>query len=86
MRDRFRLRPDWWFGHTYAVETERGLDDREDLYTPGPVCAVGGATKSSITLWAAAEPVAGFELGPGDWRRRRGVVKSTQSLADHPAA
>ena len=29
-------RPDWWTGHFYAIEHERGQDDHEDLFTPGP--------------------------------------------------
>ncbi|HUB27099.1 MAG TPA: amylo-alpha-1,6-glucosidase [Tepidisphaeraceae bacterium] len=28
-------KPDWWFGHTYAIEAERGLDFTEDLFNPG---------------------------------------------------
>jgi len=31
----FTNKPDWWFGHTYAIEAERGLDFIEDLYNPG---------------------------------------------------
>ena len=31
----FEDQPDWWYGHSYPMETARGLDDREDLYTPG---------------------------------------------------
>ena len=63
----FQPSPDWWLGHTYAVETDRGLDDREDLYTPGRFI-FSTAKKASITLWAAAEPAEGFdwnhEIGP----------------------
>lgn len=33
--DAFVAKPDWWYSHTYAIETERGLDDHEDLFTPG---------------------------------------------------
>jgi predicted glycogen debranching enzyme len=32
---RFVEAPDWWFDHIYAVETERGQDDTEDLFVPG---------------------------------------------------
>jgi predicted glycogen debranching enzyme len=32
---KFESRSDWWFGHTYAIESERGLDDSEDLFVPG---------------------------------------------------
>ena len=26
---------DWWFGHTYPIEAERGLPAQEDLFAPG---------------------------------------------------
>jgi predicted glycogen debranching enzyme len=32
---RFEAQPDWWTGFEYALEKERGLPDREDLFTPG---------------------------------------------------
>jgi glycogen debranching enzyme len=31
----FHVEPDWWFGHSYSIETERGQDDTEDLFKPG---------------------------------------------------
>jgi predicted glycogen debranching enzyme len=31
----FFPKPDWWFGHTYAIEAYRGLDCTEDLFNPG---------------------------------------------------
>jgi predicted glycogen debranching enzyme len=56
---------DWWYGQTYAIETERGLDDTEDLFTPGRfVLGAGGA--ASITLWASSDPGAKF-----DWEHER---------------
>ena len=27
--------PSWWYGHVYPIETDRGQDDSEDLFTPG---------------------------------------------------
>jgi predicted glycogen debranching enzyme len=69
----FEARPDWWFGHTYAVETDRGLDDREDLYMPGRF-VLSTTRKTSITIWASAGSMPDF-----DWdrelERRRGVIK-----------
>jgi predicted glycogen debranching enzyme len=69
----FQPRPDWWFGHTYAIETDRGLDDREDLYTPGRF-VMSTAKKASITVWAGAEAVGDFNWDQ-ELSRRRGVVK-----------
>jgi predicted glycogen debranching enzyme len=48
--------PDWWLGHTYAIERARGLDDTEDLFTPGRF-VFDTDTKASITLWASLEPL-----------------------------
>ena len=48
----FEAQPDWWYGHSYPMETARGLDDREDLYTPGTF-ALEVEGESTITLWAA---------------------------------
>ena len=49
----FAQRPDWWYDHTFPLETERGLDDREDLFTPGvfTIAAQQGAP-ATLTLWA----------------------------------
>jgi predicted glycogen debranching enzyme len=57
----FEQQPDWWYGHVYPVETERGQDDSEDLYTPGRFVLQGQGT-ASITLWIGLE-----NAGLGDW-------------------
>jgi predicted glycogen debranching enzyme len=71
----FEPGPDWWYGQTYAIETERGMDDREDLYTPGQFVFTA-ARRASISLWAGVDP-----LGKFDWdheiARRRDAVKLT---------
>jgi predicted glycogen debranching enzyme len=52
----FEQRPDWWYGHTYPIETQRGQDDREDLYTPGRFVlrSIGPTT---VTLWMSTDPM-----------------------------
>jgi predicted glycogen debranching enzyme len=52
----FEERPDWWYGHTYPIETERGQDDREDLFVPGRFVlrAIGPTT---MTVWMSTEPM-----------------------------
>src|SRR5207248_2366571 len=68
----FTQQGDWWYGHVYPVETERGQDDSEDLFSPGRF-VLAGQGKATITLWMALEPTP-----PGDWeaerKRRRDVV------------
>jgi predicted glycogen debranching enzyme len=65
--------PDWWYGQTYFMETDRGLDDREDLYKPGRF-TLTISKAASITFWASAE-----SIGALDWdkelERRRGTEK-----------
>jgi predicted glycogen debranching enzyme len=57
----YEARPDWWYGHTYAIEAERGLDSAEDLYTPGRFVLSTGKP-ATVTLWAGVDP-----LGVLDW-------------------
>ena len=51
---RFFPRPDWWYGHTYMVERERGQDDSEDLFVPGAF-VMKIDTKATLTFWADVE-------------------------------
>lgn len=46
----FQKREQWWFGHTYPLESERGLSDTEDLFVPGILIhKLPGS--GSVTLW-----------------------------------
>ena len=80
---------DWWYGHTYAVETERGQDDTEDLYSPGSFHYQTDSGVGSVTLWAGMEPP-----GLHDWdeelarqpdRRFATPVPSSRKRAGAPA-
>ncbi len=53
---RFAAAPDWWYGHYYAIEAERGQDDNEDLFTPGRFVVVGTG-RLTVTLWASMEAI-----------------------------
>ncbi|MEM6313689.1 MAG: amylo-alpha-1,6-glucosidase, partial [Planctomycetota bacterium] len=57
---RFEPAADWWYGHNYPLETERGLDDREDLFTPG-VFTVDVDEPTTVTLWAAIGTTDGLD-------------------------
>jgi predicted glycogen debranching enzyme len=57
----FQAEPNWWYGHVYPVDSERGQEDQEDLYTPG-IFVLQGNKKMTLTLWMALEPIT-----PGDW-------------------
>jgi len=60
----FVSQPDWWYGHTYPIEADRGSDCTEDLFTPGRFVteSTGASRTLTITLWASTE-----DVGPGDW-------------------
>ncbi|HEY1687116.1 MAG TPA: amylo-alpha-1,6-glucosidase [Tepidisphaeraceae bacterium] len=57
----FVLSQDWWYGHTYAIETHRGQDDSEDLFSPGGF-VLKTNQKTTLTLWASVGKYA-----PVDW-------------------
>ncbi len=58
---RFEAKPDWWYGFVYPAETERGQDDREDLFTPGAF-VLAGTGYGLVTLWMSNDAAA-----CGDW-------------------
>jgi predicted glycogen debranching enzyme len=62
--------PSWWYGHVYPVETDRGQDDSEDLYTPGRFTLkfTGSAT---MTIWASPGPLPGLDWEAEIATRRR---------------
>jgi predicted glycogen debranching enzyme len=68
---KFIPNPDWWYGHVYAIETERGMDDCEDLFTPGRFMLEANGPLTMM-LWISLEP-----MHQPDWkeelsRRREG--------------
>ena len=70
--------PKWWYGHVYAIETERGLDDSEDLFNPGYFSVpMGGG--GSVTLWGALEPQLDYDWG-AELKRRRDAVQAASHV------
>jgi glycogen debranching enzyme len=66
----------WWYDHFYAIEADRGLDDMEDLFTPGRfVLKVTGS--ASITLWAALQSPARHDWDD-ELRRRREAMEQAE--------
>jgi predicted glycogen debranching enzyme len=55
-RARFMRDPQWWLAHKYPIESERGLGDTEDLFTPGHF-TLSTSEPATLLLWAAMEPV-----------------------------
>jgi predicted glycogen debranching enzyme len=71
----FVCQPDWWFSHVYAIETERGQDDTEDLYTPGHF-SLKIAKSATITLWANSGDEQFFNWDEQLQRRKDNTPKS----------
>jgi predicted glycogen debranching enzyme len=76
----YEVTPDWWFGHTYNIETERGLDDTEDLYTPGRF-VFSTDKPAAMTLWASATKGQTFVWDDQIARRRQAI----EAARRHPA-
>jgi predicted glycogen debranching enzyme len=72
----YRPAPDWYHDFVYARERERGLEDREDLFTPGAL-AVELAPGARLGVIASTADPAGwtaFDLLAVERRRREAVV------------
>jgi predicted glycogen debranching enzyme len=73
--------PDWWYAHVYALETERGQDDTEDLFTPGRfVLETDGS--ATMTLWIALQPIARPDWEGELTRRRRAIAAASTDPAN----
>jgi predicted glycogen debranching enzyme len=78
----FTARADWWYGHTYAIEADRGLDDTEDLFVPG-ILSFSNRGPFTLTLWAGTD----LEQIP-DWetelaKRPDHIARSVIPVADN---
>ncbi len=69
--------PAWWYGHVYPIETDRGQDDTEDLFTPGRF-TITFKGKRQITFWTSPDEL----ITPPNWdaqikRRRDATARQT---------
>ncbi|HXL18343.1 MAG TPA: amylo-alpha-1,6-glucosidase, partial [Streptosporangiaceae bacterium] len=62
-----RSRPDWYWRVLHRVERERGLDDEEDLFTPG-VVEVPLAIGAEVAVVLATEPTPSSWDAGRSWR------------------
>lgn len=64
--------PAWHWNFRHRVESERGLDDREDLFRPGRfTLTVAEAGHADLVINAAAETPATLSVVRDDYRMRR---------------
>jgi predicted glycogen debranching enzyme len=68
----FQEKPDWWFGHRYQIEADRGLDCMEDLFTPGKF-VLHCSDRASVLLWASLDATESMNW-EGELARRRTLV------------
>jgi predicted glycogen debranching enzyme len=68
----FAAAPEWYWNFRHRAESARGLDDREDLFSPGKFTAAL-APGETVTLWLTTERTApvGGELAVATERRRQ---------------
>lgn len=92
---RAQVQSDWWYRHTYRIETERGQDDTEDLFCPGRFVAKidPDQREATVTLLASPNPIDpeffkendALRPAPVSGARRRDVADSTITRLRHAA-
>ncbi len=68
----FIPKPCWWYGHVYPIETERGMDDTEDLFNPG-YFQLNTSQSRTVTIWCALEQDLDYDWDAELDRRRQGI-------------
>lgn len=68
----FRPGGDWWYNFTYSIETERGQEDQEDLFTPGYFSVQVDGSRT-LVLWAGLEPVENLNWDNEYHRREKNL-------------
>lgn len=77
--------PDWWRDFDHAIERARGLDAREDLFTPGEVTlslSVGETARFTMST----EPLHDSEIDASEAHERRRLVALPPSDETDPRA
>ena len=83
----FSPKPDWWYGHYYSIEGDRGADNAEDLFTPGAFrLEYSGAAAQSITLWASLDQAPLLDWDEQLKLRKEAWAKSHVAASGKPAA
>jgi predicted glycogen debranching enzyme len=72
--------PDWYRRFEYAIETERGLDDHEDLFTPGTLTVTMTHGSRLAVIASTENPTGwdGFALVEAERGRREALVRSVE--------
>ena len=79
---RFEAEPDWWYGHTYPTESARGLDDSEDLFTPGRFeVELDGPATVELAAWLGEDRPAAWDEALARRRERRAPPRPVPTIA-----
>jgi predicted glycogen debranching enzyme len=74
----FTKDPSWWYGHVYPIETDRGQDDSEDLFTPGRfIWNLKG--QQTVTLWAGVPNVTVLDWDQELTKRKKAFAEKAPS-------
>jgi predicted glycogen debranching enzyme len=80
-----RSRPDWYWRVLHRAERERGLDDEEDLFTPGVIDVT--LDENEVVVVAGTEPIPpGWEVAPSRHAARQRQAALEDPATDHPLA
>jgi len=81
-----RSRPDWYWRILHRAERERGLDDEEDLFTPG-VVEINLDRAADVVLVTGTEPIPpGWNAGASRQIAQEREEAAVDPVTDHPLA
>src|SRR5260370_29196480 len=81
-----RSRPDWYWRVLHRAERERGLDDEEDLFTPGTV-ELALDERNEVVVLAGTEPAPrGWDVSTSLRAAQERQAELTDPGIDHPLA
>jgi predicted glycogen debranching enzyme len=77
---RWSQEADWWRGHYYAIDAERGQDHIEDLFQPGRF-VIDIAKPAAITVWASTDPVESMDWDAELSKREGRATRTSTALS-----
>jgi len=81
-----RSRPDWYWRVFHRAERERGLDDEEDLFTPGTVEASLEEGNEVVVLAGTDPPLRGWDVATSWHAAQQRQDALADPATDHPLA
>ncbi|HET6248700.1 MAG TPA: amylo-alpha-1,6-glucosidase [Tepidisphaeraceae bacterium] len=83
----FQSQPNWWYNNYYNIESDRGADATEDLYSPGSfILESADGAKTSITLWVTTDASGRYDWNTELLRRQTAFAAAHAVQISPPAA